>query len=197
MSGLRETKKAATRANLARAAARLVLEEGVESLTVAAVSEAAGVSPRTFHNYFASMDEALHEFILHRVSQLVEQLSHAPADAGVFEAVEWVILENLRTTGPDPEDLDSFATLFRIGDVLVSLRGLPALRDRIESMRPVIAQLRARATGLDDFEAMVAVTVAATVAQTALEKIYAHPGPRDPAAAEEVIRRAFAVVRLA
>ena len=58
MSGLRETKKAATRTALSRAAAEIALMEGPEAFTVAAIAAAAGVSPRTFHNYFPSREDA-------------------------------------------------------------------------------------------------------------------------------------------
>src|SRR5699024_6085281 len=57
--GLRERKKLATRRNIKQAALHLALEEGLESLTVEAISEVADVSPRTFFNYFSSKEEAL------------------------------------------------------------------------------------------------------------------------------------------
>ncbi|MEV6757106.1 TetR family transcriptional regulator [Streptomyces sp. NPDC051214] len=53
----RERKKRATRAALVEAAVRIAAERGVEHTTVDAISEAAGVSPRTFFNYFDSRDE--------------------------------------------------------------------------------------------------------------------------------------------
>ncbi len=56
--GLRERKKRATRAALAEAAVRLAVEHGAENVTVEAISQAAGVSPRTFFNYFDSHDDA-------------------------------------------------------------------------------------------------------------------------------------------
>ncbi|MEU3608537.1 TetR family transcriptional regulator [Streptomyces sp. NPDC035033] len=55
--GLRERKKKATRAALVEAAVRLAAEHGVEHVTVDAISAAAGVSTRTFFNYFDSRDE--------------------------------------------------------------------------------------------------------------------------------------------
>jgi hypothetical protein len=51
--------------------------------------------------------------------------------------------------------------------------------------------------GLDDFETQVAVQVTVAVARTALEAYYDLPGPRDVAAGERLVRRAFAAVRLA
>ncbi|MBR8639946.1 TetR family transcriptional regulator [Streptomyces tuirus] len=55
--GLRERKKRATRAALVTAAVRLAAEHGAENVTVDAISEAAGVSARTFFNYFDSRDD--------------------------------------------------------------------------------------------------------------------------------------------
>ena len=57
--GLRERKKAETRAALSWAAIRLTVERGFENVKVEDIAAAAGVSPRTFNNYFASKGEAI------------------------------------------------------------------------------------------------------------------------------------------
>lgn len=56
---LRERRKADTWLAIHEAAATLALERGLENATVEAVAEAAGISPRTFFNYFATKDDAV------------------------------------------------------------------------------------------------------------------------------------------
>ncbi|WP_326567953.1 TetR/AcrR family transcriptional regulator [Amycolatopsis rhabdoformis] len=59
MTGLRERKKQATRTALSEAALRLALERGPDNVRVDDIAEAAGVSPRTYNNYFPSREDAI------------------------------------------------------------------------------------------------------------------------------------------
>lgn len=72
--GLRERKKAARRGALVAAALRLVDRDGLDGATVEAICAEAGVSTRTFFNYFESKDDA------------VLGLEPLTIDAGVAEA---------------------------------------------------------------------------------------------------------------
>ncbi|MEU2526254.1 TetR family transcriptional regulator [Streptomyces sp. NPDC013087] len=93
--GLRERKKQATRRALAEAAVRLAAEHGVENVTVEAISEAAGVSPRTFFNYFPSHDDA---FVLvddEVGEQIRESVRRAPADRPPLDVVREALVTEL------------------------------------------------------------------------------------------------------
>lgn len=56
---LRERKKAETWGALHEAAASLALQHGVDQTTVEAIASRAGVSPRTFFNYFEVKEDAI------------------------------------------------------------------------------------------------------------------------------------------
>lgn len=58
-TGLRERKKSRRRLELIDAAHRLVAERGYERVTVEDIAAAAGVSTRTFFNYFEAKDDAI------------------------------------------------------------------------------------------------------------------------------------------
>ncbi|QTV80683.1 TetR/AcrR family transcriptional regulator [Microbacterium sp. NIBRBAC000506063] len=57
--GLRARKQRQTRDTIHRAAVDLALELGPDAATVAAISERADISPRTFFNYYPSKEDAI------------------------------------------------------------------------------------------------------------------------------------------
>ncbi|GAB7045221.1 acyl-CoA-like ligand-binding transcription factor [Catenuloplanes indicus] len=85
--GLREQKKQATRAALSWAAVRLIVERGAENVLVEDIAAAAGVSPRTFNNYFSSKGEAVAARHLDRHLQLAADLRARPAGEPLWTAI--------------------------------------------------------------------------------------------------------------
>ncbi len=80
MTGLRERKKQETRAALSWAALRLAVERGLAAVTVDEIAAEAGVSPRTFNNYFASKYEAIVWRHLDRFARIADELRARPTD---------------------------------------------------------------------------------------------------------------------
>lgn len=56
---LRDRKRAETWCALHEAAASMALDNGIENVTVEAIADRAGVSPRTFFNYFNGKEDAM------------------------------------------------------------------------------------------------------------------------------------------
>lgn len=95
--GLRERKKLATRSALNAAALRLALEHGVDHVTAEDIAAAAGVSVRTFFNYFPTKEEAFVADDLERGHLFVAAVAAAPADAPVWELLHRTAVETIAT----------------------------------------------------------------------------------------------------
>lgn len=94
-AGLRERKKLATRVALAQAALRLALERGLEHMRVEDVAAEAGVSPRTFNNYFASKEEAIVSVGVDRAAATAEALVRRPPDEPLVESLCHAVADQL------------------------------------------------------------------------------------------------------
>src|SRR3954454_18953210 len=95
MSGLRERKKAETRAALAWAAIHLTIERGFDNVRVEDIADAAGVSPRTFNNYFASKAEAIVSRHLDRFHRAADELRARPDGEPLWESITEVALSQV------------------------------------------------------------------------------------------------------
>lgn len=89
--GLRERKKAETRTALGQAALTLALERGLDGVTADDIAAAANVSPRTFHNYFGSKEEALIAGFQSILVAYVDELAMRPADEPILTSLEVVL----------------------------------------------------------------------------------------------------------
>ncbi|ONI84511.1 TetR family transcriptional regulator [Actinosynnema sp. ALI-1.44] len=101
MSGLRERKKRATREALSWEAVRLAAERGLENVLVEDIAAAAGVSPRTFNNYFASKYEAIVWREVDRIVQIGDILRGRPPDEPFWESIEHAVLAIYNVEGTE------------------------------------------------------------------------------------------------
>ncbi|TDD92121.1 TetR/AcrR family transcriptional regulator [Actinomadura rubrisoli] len=85
--GLRERKKEATRKALHEATMRLAVEHGLDEVTVEAIADAAGVSRRTFSNYFAGKEDALLYGDEQRIRVLMETFGARPPGESSWTAL--------------------------------------------------------------------------------------------------------------
>jgi AcrR family transcriptional regulator len=102
--GLRERKKAETHQALAKAALDLADRLGPDRVTVEAIADAAGVSPRTFFNYFSSKEDAIVGIAPAQSSALLADLLSRPEVEPPLDALRAVVLaaaERLQAGGDD------------------------------------------------------------------------------------------------
>jgi AcrR family transcriptional regulator len=85
--GLRERKKQETRIALSWATIRLVVERGLHNVRVEDIAAEAGVSPRTFNNYFSSKGEAIAARHFERARRIADELRARPASEPLWESV--------------------------------------------------------------------------------------------------------------
>jgi AcrR family transcriptional regulator len=99
--GLRERKKARTRAAIQRHALRLFRKQGYDETTVSQIAEAAEVSESTFFRYFPSKEDVVlwDEFDPHVADVFLAQ----PPGTRPIEAVRTAVREVLGQLGPDQQ----------------------------------------------------------------------------------------------
>ena len=194
MASLRETKKEATRRALADAAASLALSGGSDSVTVGAIAEAAGVSARTFHNYFTSAADALLYFtadVLEEFSAKVPGLF--PEARGVTELFKSIVVDSL---GDQQAQLHSLPSLFRVGEALENLSTSSEEKKKYEAVtHGVLDAFHARFPAHDSFEVAVLLQACAGAAIVALKECSTRLLTTETVGAEELVRRAFAALR--
>lgn len=95
--GLRERKKAATRAALRAAAVRLGREHGPDAVTVEAICAEVDVAPRTFFNHYANKDDAFFGAGPEVTTDVTEAVAARPAAEAPLEAAAAVLGDVLDT----------------------------------------------------------------------------------------------------
>lgn len=101
--GLRQRKKDATRNALREAALRLALERGIENVRVEDIAGAAGVSPRTYNNYFPSRQHAIVAAVTaERETRIANAVAARPESVPLASAIIDAIIEQY--TNPSNRD---------------------------------------------------------------------------------------------
>jgi AcrR family transcriptional regulator len=109
--GRREQNKIDTRRAIADAAFELALSVGPGSFTVDQIAARAGVSRRTFFNYFHSADDALTVRTDGFLELALDVFGRLPQDEPLFDSIVRAFLETTRMEG-----LSQHGELFRMAD---------------------------------------------------------------------------------
>ena len=105
----RELNKAATRQAITDAALELLRSKGPGGFTVEDIAEAAGISRRTFFNYFSSTDAALASITHGFLDIVIQQLRKRPQDEPLLEAAQAALMALA-----DPRTVEPLAELFAL-----------------------------------------------------------------------------------
>ncbi|WP_327670709.1 MULTISPECIES: TetR family transcriptional regulator [unclassified Streptomyces] len=120
---LTERRKAATRLDIARAAAELFTRDGLRATRAEDIARAAGVAPRTFYRYFATKEESVAPLLDAGAHQWAEAVREAPAHLPVPAALRHAVERAL-----DGDDPANAASLGWVRALLRLTEESPALR---------------------------------------------------------------------
>ncbi|MEU5264171.1 TetR/AcrR family transcriptional regulator [Amycolatopsis sp. NPDC021455] len=171
MTGLREQKKQATREALREAALRLALAHGPDEVRVDDIAEAAGVSPRTYNNYFSSREQAIVAAVTaEREARVAAAVAARPGDVGLAEAVVEAIVAQYTDPGEPARD------------ALLLITTHPALRDAFvgtttELEHPLADAITPRLAVPDEHTARVLAASVAAAVRVALQRWLRPPSP--------------------
>ncbi|WP_410574948.1 TetR/AcrR family transcriptional regulator [Amycolatopsis sp. cmx-4-61] len=135
----RERQKLATRQQLSRAALRLAVERGPAHVRVEEIAAEADVALRTFHNHFASKEEAIMSVGVERAAAISAALGRRPAGESLVDALATVFSEQY---GFDGDLDDRWLAGVRLAMSTPGLRGeyLKTLESSEQALAVAIAQ---------------------------------------------------------
>jgi len=161
---LRERKKQATREALRAAALRLALERGPQNVRVDDIAEAAGVSPRTYNNYFSSREHAIVAAVTaERAARVAVAVAARPAEVSLADAVIDAVVGQYTEPGSHARD------------ALLMITTNPALRecyvDTVATIEDALAEaITARRAGTSELDAHVLAASVGAAAKVALRQ---------------------------
>jgi AcrR family transcriptional regulator len=137
--GLRERKKAKTRAAIRKHALRLIQKQGYDATTVEQIAAAAEVSPATFFRYYPTKEDVVLQDDVDLVT--LEALQAQPAELGpiaAFRAAAAAMREQMT-----PADLESFRATTRLTFAVPEIRAR-ALDEFVRTVDVISAAIAAR-----------------------------------------------------
>jgi AcrR family transcriptional regulator len=187
--GLRERKKLGTRWALSDAALALALERGLDNVTREDIANRAGVSLRTFNNYFTGKYEAVAFRQVDRMRQSLAAFRDRPADEPLWSAVTESMLAPLATdemnVAPTAEEVTVIRDMLSVRDLRAALT-----KDLFVDWVDAIAERTGTDPRRDMYPRLVAGVIRA-VGEVAIE-LYANADP--PVAYADLLRRGLAEV---
>ncbi|MBV9853492.1 MAG: TetR family transcriptional regulator [Streptosporangiaceae bacterium] len=141
-TGLRERKKARTRASIREHALRLFREQGYQATTVEQIAAAAEVSPSTFFRYFPTKEDVVLQDDMD--VRMFEALGRQPSGMAPIPAIRAAMREALATLTPaDWEQLRETTTMTMTVPE-VRARSLDEFMRTIQAMSEVLAKRAGR-----------------------------------------------------
>lgn len=158
-----------TRRAIQRAALDLVVDRGFSSASVQSISEAAGVSPRTFFNHFRSKDEALVPDIPDFTAEQRRAFLDA-TDADLLTSLEHLLTDHVLGSFHLTGSGGAAYTAARLAQTSPDL--LPRMLSVFEAFKHRVADLVAQRTGgsSDDLSCVVTADVALITARAAIHR---------------------------
>jgi AcrR family transcriptional regulator len=138
MSGLRELKKARTRASLREHALRLFREQGYAATTIEQIAAAAEVSPSTFFRYFPTKEDLVlqDDFDI----RMFDAFERQPTDMPILPAVKAALREAAATLTPEEWEQLRQASELSVTVTEVRARMLDEMARTIDKLTEAVAK---------------------------------------------------------
>ncbi|WP_369138399.1 TetR family transcriptional regulator [Modestobacter versicolor] len=170
--GLRERRRAHSRATTVDVAMQLFAERGFDAVTVADICAAAQIAPRTFFRYFPSKDDVLAEPARVLAVRLTAAIAAAPAGLDDRQ----VLTRALRELGEHVvADRARLAVFFRVAEAAAASRSNPFLHLSGRE-RQLTEQLAARRPGPADWRTRLLVAQSVAAFRVWLDDVVAGTG---------------------
>src|SRR6266511_4097114 len=137
--GIRKRKKQRTRQALRQAAARLFLERGFEATTIADITAAADVAPRTFFSYFQTKEDVVLDEGAQRFAKAQKTLQQRPHGEPLLAAARRAALEIAADMQTQSDQEPAMARVIRSTPAIQA-----RIRDRMDQWEEQLAAMIAQ-----------------------------------------------------